>query len=110
MSAQRAREAKELITDLGPAFVKIVQAEAQLKSKCTNLCNILLYCTHRRSHKNQGTHGIHAIHLTWKMRRYAQCAYSWRNLYLSFDLQVFASRPDALPEAYQKEGSIEMIS
>lgn len=54
MSAQRAREAKELITDLGPAFVKIVQAEAQLKSKCTNLCNILLYCTHRRSHKNQG--------------------------------------------------------
>lgn len=25
MSAQRAREAKELITDLGPAFVKIVQ-------------------------------------------------------------------------------------
>ena len=25
MAAQRAREAKELITDLGPAFVKIVQ-------------------------------------------------------------------------------------
>ena len=39
-----------------------------------------------------------------------QCAYPWKNLYLSFDVQVFASRPDALPEAYQKEGSIEMIS
>ncbi|CAL1141530.1 unnamed protein product [Cladocopium goreaui] len=49
MSAQRAREAKELITDLGPAFVKIVQ--------------------------------------------------------------VFASRPDALPEAYQKEfeGLLERV-
>lgn len=32
MSAQRAREAKELITDLGPAFVKIVQAEAPLEA------------------------------------------------------------------------------
>ncbi|CAK9010824.1 unnamed protein product [Durusdinium trenchii] len=49
MAPQRAREAKELITDLGPAFVKIVQ--------------------------------------------------------------VFASRPDALPEAYQKEfeGLLERV-
>lgn len=31
MSAQRAREAKELITDLGPAFVKIVQADMAMQ-------------------------------------------------------------------------------
>ena len=32
MAPQRAREAKELITDLGPAFVKIVQVNSTSKN------------------------------------------------------------------------------
>lgn len=81
MSAQRAREAKELITDLGPAFVKIVQDD--MTWPCGPKPWVIWVvrcgdptCSHVEAWEFEGPTSA----------------------------KVFASRPDALPEAYQKEG------
>ena len=89
MAPQRAREAKELITDLGPAFVKIVQA------KVTNNDSSV-------RHKKMN----HKMSLVVMKKRIdndkVNCWMKWLKTYQK-SLEVFASRPDALPEAYQKE-------